>query len=438
MITPSVSYSVDLTTCDVASLPVIEPDAVIRVDPQYAGAWTVAGDVDGDGQAELVQARLWESNDTHAIASVIACRLDGSVLWRWGQPADGVAALHSDAPCQIHDWDRDGRQEVVVITRTHVIALDGATGGEKWRFATPAQDAGDCIVFANLSGGDGDDIVIKTRYHHIWAYTRTGRLLWQVENPGGMKTSHQPFVLDIDGDGRDEILAGYALLDHDGRTMWTLDASLQLGRGHLDCVRVLRRGERLQDWRLAMSCCGDHALLCIDGAGRLVWQQRGLHFESICVGRLCPQLGSEQFVVDIDHAPQGTSPIHVYDFDGRLLGAINTVYSRQHPLIAWGPEGIDRIVACENRLLLDGQSGRPLARLNTPAPAGVQFEQTERCDEHKQRGDFHLLGFRGNLFGAGRNDLMLTTNPGGLAWLYRNPGPTGDLPLGTGKNVTLY
>ena len=46
-----------------------------------------------------------------------------------------------------------------------------------------------------------------------------GNLLWTVENPGGYRTAHQPFPLDIDGDGREEIMAGYALLDPDGHNV---------------------------------------------------------------------------------------------------------------------------------------------------------------------------------------------------------------------------
>jgi hypothetical protein len=106
-------FLVDLTTDPIASLPLIEPAAVLAIEPRHAGAWTVAGDLDGDGVAELVQARLWEQNDTHAVAAVSAYRLDGRVLWRWGDPNEGVAALHSDAPCQLHDWN-------------------GMTAGPKW------------------------------------------------------------------------------------------------------------------------------------------------------------------------------------------------------------------------------------------------------------------------------------------------------------------
>ena len=80
-----------------------------------------------------------------------------------------------------------------------------------------------------------------------------------------------------------------------------------------------------------------------------------------------------------------------------------------------------------------------LARFMTPVPAGMRFEQTERPQEHLARGRFHLLGHVGSFFGGARQDLMLSTNPGGAIWLYRNPGgASGGVPTGTGKNVTLY
>ena len=48
-------FRIDLTSYPVAPLPVILPETTFAVDSRYAGAWTVAGDLDGDGMAELAK-----------------------------------------------------------------------------------------------------------------------------------------------------------------------------------------------------------------------------------------------------------------------------------------------------------------------------------------------------------------------------------------------
>lgn len=430
--------SVDLTAAS-ADLPLIQPAAIIRVEPDWAGAWTTAGDLDGDGRAELVQVRIDEHDDTHAVVAVSVYRHDGTVLWRWGDPSSGVAALHSDVPCQVHDWDLDGRPEVVVGTRTHVVRLDGASGRELQRFATPGPDAVDCLIFARLSGGPRDDLLLKTRYQRLWAYTADGEQLWESVEPGGWRTAHQPLVLDLDGDGRDELLAGYALLDHDGRLLWRLDGeALGLGRGHLDCARVLRRGATAAGWRLVLTCCGDQQLLCIDGSGKVIWRARGRHFESLHLADFAG-LGEPQILVDIDHTERRRAPLEVYDADGAPRVVLNTTYGRFHPVLTWGDDPTPRVVACEDRLLVSGADGRPLARFDTPLPEGVVFDQSANPAEHRARGAYHLIGSVGNLFGHGQPDLLLHTNPGGVLWLYRNPARApGPLAPGLGRNVTLY
>ena len=35
-------------------------------------------------------------------------------------------------------------------------------------------------------------------------------------------TGHFPFAIDINGDGHDELLVGYNMLDYNGNKMWTM------------------------------------------------------------------------------------------------------------------------------------------------------------------------------------------------------------------------
>ena len=237
----------------------VQPWRTIQLDPLYRGAWIVAGDLDGDGQAEIVSARNHDQDDVHYTSSVVVHRLDGSVLWRWGQAEAGRNPLHHDVAAQVYDWDGDGTNEVIVAADGAVVEIDGKTGQEKRRLAIPA-NASDCLVFCNLCGGQRPtDVLVKTRYTQIWAFDREGKQLWTVDMPGGQRTAHQPRPIDIDGDGRDEIVAGYAVLNSDGSVRWALDdrdPALVSGKRPVCgapglCPPVFTRQRRIavDDWR---------------------------------------------------------------------------------------------------------------------------------------------------------------------------------------------
>ena len=265
--------------------PKVQPWKRVPLDPDYSGAWTLVGDVDGDGQVEIVSARNVNVGDVHYTSAVVAQRLDGSVLWRWGNPAVGRRGLHHDVACQIHDWDGDGKLEVILCTDGFLVELDGATGQERRRLAMPPE-ATDCLVFADLAGrGRAAEVLVKTRYSQIWALDYSGKVLWTIQKPAGYQTAHQPVPVDVDGDGRDEIMAGYALLNPDGTVRWALeDGGRFKGGGHLDCARVLRGGPTPDESRLLLTCCSHGRLLLIDGDGAILWEISGHHFESIDIG----------------------------------------------------------------------------------------------------------------------------------------------------------
>ena len=115
------------------SIPLVQPWKRIALDPEFGGAWVVAGDLDGDGTVEIVSARNVDQNDVHFTSAVVAQRLDSSMLWRWGNRKIGRKELHHDVACQIYDWDGDGRNEVVLCAGESLLELDGVTGREKRR-----------------------------------------------------------------------------------------------------------------------------------------------------------------------------------------------------------------------------------------------------------------------------------------------------------------
>jgi len=141
--------------------PIINPWKQITLDSEYGGYWVVTGDVDGDGEVDIVSSRNVDQNDVHYTSTAVAQRLDGSVIWRWGNPAIGRRKLHHDVACQIYDWDGDGTNEVILCTKGYLVELDGRTGKERRRIAIE-DEATDCLVFANLSGKKRATDVLST------------------------------------------------------------------------------------------------------------------------------------------------------------------------------------------------------------------------------------------------------------------------------------
>ena len=412
---------------DTAPGRTIQPWKSVRLDPEYSGAWIVAGDLDGDGTVEIVSARNVNQNDVHFTSAVVAQRLDGSVLWRWGNPKIGRKELSHDVACQIYDWDGDGRNEVVLATEGFLVELDGAAGREKRRLPLP-KNATDCIVFANLSGhAHASDVLVKTRYTQIWAFDHAGKQLWTVKNPGGYRTAHQPVPVDLNGDGRDEIMAGFAMLNTDGSTRWVFKSQkVDQHRGHCDCFRLVHAGRTLAESRFVMTFCGANNIALLDGNGQPLWEVAGHHFESVDVGPICAGTPGLQMAVDIDHRPWGEGPVWVFDEHGQVKTKIMTEYARHHALVDWTGDGVDEILIAQPRALFDGD-GRRVATFAMNSADDAQGEER--------------LALVGDFTGDGVPDVMLSTRGMTDVFIYKNERgkkPNPPAPLGTGVNFTLY
>ena len=399
--------------------PIVKSWKKVQLDLEYSGHWVVTGDVDGDGEADIVSCKNVDLDDVHYTSTAVSQRLDGSVIWKWGNPGIGRKQWHHDVACQIYDWDGDGQNEVVLLTKDFLVELDGKTGEEKRRFPIE-KDATDCLVFADLSGkGRATDVLVKTRYTQIWAYNYEGDLLWTVQNPGGSRTAHQPRPLDVDGDGTDEIMAGYSLLNADGTVRWTYESkTVDKDKGHLDTIRPLKIVQNPAESRYVLTCCGAKNIACVDGNGKTVWEKPGFHFESIQIGFIIPGLTGPQILVDIDHRPRGESPLWVLSADGEQLGQIMTDYCRHHGLLDWTGDGYAEIMLADAHGFFDAR-GERIGTFDTGKPGqSIVF---------------------GDMTGDGISDVSILTTDPEVLHIFKNENGRKDSDiLGCGLNFTLY
>jgi len=198
------------------------------------------GDLNNDGRMEVLIGQMVHHGPKDCnseLSCLTAMTFDGKILWRIGEPDAWKDRLTNDVAFQIHDLDGDGRTEVVYCMNMKLIVADGATGKTKYEAPTPntppgtkppynkfPRILGDSLFFCDLRGtGHAGDIILKTRYDHLWAFNSRLELMWDA----ACNTGHYPYARDIDGDGKDELAMGYSLFDHEGTRLWTLDGKMQ-------------------------------------------------------------------------------------------------------------------------------------------------------------------------------------------------------------------
>jgi len=223
-------------------------------------AWV--GDLDGDGEYDYIVDRNGSGS-----TKLEAYRRDGTFLWRYDcgpnglnkdNIAPGASAIsvgHAD-DVTVYDLDSDGQAEVIVKTANGVIfgdgttlendsdteqfisILDGVTGTEEARAPVPQ----DYISIGPVQGHFGimycdgvhPNFVFKAKnrrpdggfnlmvvvYDYLdgelkirWKWNRNGQ---------NAPDFHQIRIMDIDGDGRDELCDGGYVLDDNGEYLYAI------------------------------------------------------------------------------------------------------------------------------------------------------------------------------------------------------------------------
>ena len=210
------------------------------------------GDINGDGKYEIVIGQPLPQTSLNAhtpqeVVRVTAFDLNGTVLWQYTRPGNPSLSGHtasSDIPLQVYDLDGDGVSEVLAdFGKREITVLNGRDGSIKRTIpipqgtsATGPSGSNDCIIIANLRGTDWpQDFIVKTRYTQIWGIDgRDGTILWTYKKGTGDDLCHFGYAFNADSDKMDEYIAGWQMLDNDGKVLWRAK-NLTM---HIDAVTV--------------------------------------------------------------------------------------------------------------------------------------------------------------------------------------------------------
>jgi len=229
------------------------------------------GDLDGDGAYEFVikqpnfntdpyqQPGYWKRSTT--TYKLEAYRLDGTRMWRYDMGWAIEAGIWY-SPWIVYDVGGDGKAEVyckagvgdpreeaghVKTGPEYLVKIDGQTGEVVAKTAWLSRDGfsdynrycRNFLTVAYLDGKKPSLIMQRGTYNLIktQALDKDFNQIWYWEAPQEERKyrgqgSHGLITADVDQDGKDELVIGAAVLDDNGKGLWTLEM------GHPDVCYV--------------------------------------------------------------------------------------------------------------------------------------------------------------------------------------------------------
>ncbi len=343
-----------------------EPCVLFKLDPGVTVQKVGIGDLDGDGRYDYVLKlpqdnidpadSYWKpSPDTYKLDAYTA---DGRRLWRY----DLGWAIERGiwySPMIVYDLDGDGKAEVALKTGEgdprgpdgrvetgpeYVAILDGMTGRQRARDDWPSRQipgepyrynyaSRNQICVAYLDGKTPCLVVERGTYTTIRlvAYQfHQGELqrLWswdsREETGRGRFSSQGAHIMhaaDVDGDGRDEVILGSAVVDDNGNGLWST------GFGHPDFCFVgdvdpLRPGLEIF---YGIEPPRDDSALCLVEAqtGRVLW----------ALEEATNHVGTDGMCADVDERFPG-SECHAADIDRNRRFRKSWLFSAQGKLLS--------------------------------------------------------------------------------------------------------
>ena len=256
------------------------------------------GDLDGDGNFDFVVSRLPRNADTNFHPLVEAYLLNGKHLWTIDMGPLSIKKLENegsnDAPAAsisgygnvagyrdndnitVYDINNDGIAEVFIRTADGVVfgdstiletniknqfisVINGQTGKEIYRLPVPDDYKNDGPLGGNFGIAylDGHTPSLVTKFVNrrsdkkfnciICAYDWIDATLklkwkWKRNENNNAQYFHQIRIIDVDGDGRDDICSGNFVIDSYGKLLYIVDSTVHGDRFHITDINVEREG----------------------------------------------------------------------------------------------------------------------------------------------------------------------------------------------------
>jgi hypothetical protein len=187
----------------------------------------------------------------------------------------------------------------IVAVGDEMVVVRGSDGQILARQRVPevhpdAYQAAFTVTSGDLSGKDPFDIVMRVWRRsiggsgcNVWAYNKDLELLWHNEVNAHFGHAWSLQFFDVDGDGRDELLAGGTLFSPEGEILWVHDREEEMLRinaaTHYDAVAIGNYGEDPDSDPVAMLMGGSAGVYIVDA---LTGQTRAVHRVGHAQGRV--------------------------------------------------------------------------------------------------------------------------------------------------------
>jgi rhamnogalacturonan endolyase len=431
-------------------VPIQNPDSA-----RYAANDASVGDLDGDGQLDIVLK--WDplnskDNSQAGVTDVVyvdAYRLNGTRLWRINLGRNIRAGAHY-TQFQVYDYDGDGRAEVAMKTADGTVSGTGQTignGSADFRNADgyvlsgpeyltmfngqtgaamstvnyePAR--GTVSSWGDSYGNRVDRFLAGTAYldgqHPSLImtrgyYTRTVIVAWDFRNGALTRRwmfdsnssgsqyagqgNHQLAIADVDADGRDEIVFGAMCIDDTGRPLWNT------GLGHGDALHVgdlIPGRPGLEVFKVDETSTQPSSWMADARTGQILWSTtpNGDNGRGVSDDVWAGSPGAESWSA-ADTSLRSTTGAAL----GREPGSIN--------FLAWWD-------ADPVRELLDG------THIDKYGPSGDSRLLTA-SGVHSNNGTKSTPSLSGDLFGDWREEVMWPTTDNTALRIYSTPIATG-------------